>query len=324
MVKSKHIQEARRSARSAPQWSWALLLLVAMVALSVIIVDRVVASVTLKSFKATRLSDGSISVDWETATETGTSLFRVYRSLSADTVGQPVATRGAEGDSVTGHAYNYTDPASELIAGRNYYYRLEEVNTAGGSSWHGPVNPGGTSATSTRSLYGTPTSTDPPTATRRFTNTPAPPTPLPPTQVVPQQPVAPQPVAPRTGPGVVTTPTGLPAIAPVPLPATATVEIPTPTSIPSPTGTPTSTPTNTPRPTPTPTPTSAPEVFVARSDDGIPSPTAILPETPQLAAASPDEVTEDGLPVGLLIGGALIVGTAIGFLALGLRRAKRS
>ncbi len=128
------------------------MLLVATVLLSGVTLHRVDASVTLKSFKATRQGDGSIRVDWETATEIDTVAFRVYRSESPNTVGQVVATQQAQGNSVTGATYIYTDPASELIAGRNYYYRLEELTSAGGSSWHGPVNPGGTTSATVNPL----------------------------------------------------------------------------------------------------------------------------------------------------------------------------
>jgi hypothetical protein len=298
------------------------LLLVMMVFLSAVVMDRAVASITLKTFKATRLADGSIKVEWETASEIDTVAFRVYRSQSANTVGQVVATQQAQGSSVTGASYNYTDPASELIAGRNYYYRLEELTSSGGTSWHGPVNPGGTSAGPTQFVI-EPTFTDPPTATRRYTNTPVPPTPLPPTQVIPVQPTFPRPTAVPPGPGVVTTPTGEPALAAM-LPPTATPVLPTLSPTPPPTETLTLTPSNTPRPTITPTLTSAPAVFVARAGDETPTATASLAATPQALAASPASAEGESLPVGVMAGAALAVGAALGLLALGMRRTRRS
>jgi hypothetical protein len=294
-----------------------------MVFLSGAVMDHAVAAITLKTFKATRLPDGSIKVEWETASEIDTVAFQLYRSLSPVTRGQMIATQQAQGDSVTGASYNYTDPASELIAGRNYYYSLLEQTASGGSSWHGPVNPGGTSGAPTRFVI-EPTLTDPPTATRRYTNTPVPPTPLPPTPVIPVQPTIPRPTAVPPGPGVVTTPTGPPLLAAIPLPPTATPVLPTPSPTPPPTETLTPTPSNTPRPTVTPTLTSAPVVFVARAGDEAPTATAILAATSEAPAASPASAERGNLPVGVMAGAALAVGAALGFLALSMRRTRRS
>jgi hypothetical protein len=293
-----------------------------MVFLSGVVMDRAFAAITLKTFKATRLADGSIKVEWETGSEIDTVAFRVYRSLSANTVGQVVATQQAQGNSVTGASYNYTDPASELIAGRNYYYRLEELTASGGTSWHGPVNPGGTSASATRSVV-LPTATDPPTATRRYTNTPVPPTPLPPTPVIPVQPTIARPTAIPPGPGVVTTPTGQPALVAM-LPPTATPVIPTPSPTPPPTETPTPTPSHTPRPTVTPTLTAAPVVFVARAGDEVSTATAILVGTPDAPASGSAEAEGGNLPVGVMVGAVLAVGAVLGFVALSMRRTRRS
>ncbi len=305
-------------------WVWAVMLLAVTVLLSGVTLHRVDASVTLKSFKATRQGDGSILVEWETATEIDTVAFRVYRSESPNMVGQVVATQQAQGNSVTGATYSYTDPASELIAGRNYYYRLEELTSAGGSSWHGPVNPGGTTnATSTRWVYvaGTATSTDPPTATRRYTNTPIPPTPMPATlipPVQPQQPVVPAVPAPKPGPGVVTRPTGEPVLAAIPLPATATQPIPTPSPTPLPTETPTATPSHTPRPTVTPTLTPAPVVFAARSEASADTPTDA-----QVPIANTNASSKGGLPIGVVIALTLAVGVTLGVVAATALRMRR-
>lgn len=317
-------RERHRRDRTAARWPWAVMLLVMMVFLSGVVMDRAVAAITLKTFKATRLADGSIKVEWETASEIDTVAFRLYRSQSATTAGQIVATQQALGNSVTGASYNYTDPASELVAGRNYYYRLEELTASGDTSWYGPVNPGGTSASTTRSAIGMPTATDPPTATRRYTNTPVPPTPLPPTQVIPVQPTISLPTAVPPGLGVVTTPTGLPALAAVPLPPTVTPAIPMPSPTPPPTETFTPTPSNTPRPTVTPTLTAAPVVFVARAGDEVSTATAALVATPEALAPSPERAEGGNLPVGVMAGAALAVGAVLGFLALSMRRTRRS
>lgn len=294
-----------------------------MVLAATVMVDRASASVVLRYFRAVRQGDGSIKVDWETASELGTTAFLLYRSENVNQVGTQIANVGAKGDGVTGGTYTYTDPASGLLPGRLYYYRLQEIAT-GGTSWYGPIAPSGGSFNNPATAAWTATPTDPPTATRRFTNTPVPPTPAPATPAPPVQPVVavPQaPAAPVVGSDAVTTPTPAPqAAAPLPLLATDTPVIPTATPAPTSSNTPTVVASDTPRPSATPSYTPAPAVFAARTGGDV------LPAATEIPAAAPliASTEESGPPWGLLIGGLVLVGLALGLLALTLRRSGRA
>ncbi len=317
-------ERAAWAAQKPGRWVGWLLVGCLLVVLAGVSVPQASASIVLKSFKATRQSDGSILIEWETASELDTTAFRLHRSETTAQPGPVITTLAAQGDSVTGAIYRHTDPASEIVQGRSYYYRLEELSSSGVSSWHGPVTSGGAGAGATatrRSVSITVTATDPPTATRRFTNTPVPPTPAPATPIPPQQP---QPQIPRAtalpaGPARVTTPTTAPdaAIMPLVLP-TDTPLIPTVPPTPPPTETPTATPVNTPRPTPTESATAAPVVFAAHGADATSaSPTPLLPDTlPEVAA---DRQT---IPVAAL-GAIATLGVGLGLLVWALRRTGR-
>lgn len=68
-----------------------------------------------------------IRIDWETETEIDTAGFNVYRSEEPD--GQFELLNDAlipsVGDSLSGAGYSFID--SDVIAGKTYYYRLEDV-----------------------------------------------------------------------------------------------------------------------------------------------------------------------------------------------------
>ena len=94
-------------------------------------------------------STGStITIEWTTASELNTAGFNLYRSdakagdytrLNTDVI--PGST-----DPLTGGSYVYTD--TNVIAGRTYYYQLEDVETSGDVTRHEPyqvvasTNPG--------------------------------------------------------------------------------------------------------------------------------------------------------------------------------------
>ena len=85
------------------------------------------------------VSTTSVEVEWETASELNTVGFNLYRSQSSD--GQydqindtliPSST-----DPLTGGEYNYLDEG--VNAGLTYYYRLEEIDSVGNSTFFGPI-----------------------------------------------------------------------------------------------------------------------------------------------------------------------------------------
>ncbi len=90
------------------------------------------AAVILVSMTATAKSDGTILVEWETATELGISSFRLYRGLAATgpwTEDKIVDEQPAQGDGTTGATYVFSDDGVE--AGKTYYYLLEEADNNG-------------------------------------------------------------------------------------------------------------------------------------------------------------------------------------------------
>lgn len=159
------------------------------------------AAAEVVAFTATPRTDGSVLITWETATELDTAAFRVLRDV---TPSGPFATQvgdqiGAKTGDVTGAEYEVLDTTA--VTGVTYYYLLEEIEKNGNinrltnlmrSVVAGVLTtPTATltatpsrTATSTATRTATPTptrtatptiaqgATDPPTATRRFTNTP--------------------------------------------------------------------------------------------------------------------------------------------------------
>ena len=168
------------------------------------------AAVTLVGMTATAQTDGTILVEWETATELQTSSFRLYRGLAASgpwTEDKIVDEQAAQGDGTTGATYVFSD--DDVEAGKTYYYLLEEIENNGtstkltdfirsatvsapGQATFTPTATStvtrtptsGPSPTPTRTRTPVPTSTpwptatdpatDVPTATRQFANTPIP------------------------------------------------------------------------------------------------------------------------------------------------------
>jgi len=145
---------------------------------------RAYANVSLISFTAESLTGlREVYIEWETATEIDTAGFYVQRSLTnqADSYTRVTTLIPAEGDSVTGALYDWTDITTTLNT--TYYYRLEEVPTdaAKPTIKHDPVAviagvaPTQTSAASpTATLTPTQTPTRTPTQTPTVTLTPRP------------------------------------------------------------------------------------------------------------------------------------------------------
>ena len=93
--------------------------------------------VTLESFTATP-GDGQVTLRWETAAEIDTEGFNLYRRMGTAAWQKINASLiPAQGDPVTGATYEYVDRG--LLNGTTYEYLLEDVDTSGKATEHGPV-----------------------------------------------------------------------------------------------------------------------------------------------------------------------------------------
>jgi hypothetical protein len=96
-------------------------------------------AVSLAAFSATSREDG-VLVSWETATELDNAGFNLYRSTAAD--GEYIKLNAAlipprnPGGNV-GATYAWTD--KEVEPGATYFYKLEDLDINGTSTFHGPV-----------------------------------------------------------------------------------------------------------------------------------------------------------------------------------------
>jgi len=95
--------------------------------------------VTLASFAATA-GDGSVRLEWRTASELRNLGFHLYRAPSADGPWQRLTTSliPGLGSSAVGQAYSWRDEG--LSNGTRYFYRLEDVDAASKATSHGPVS----------------------------------------------------------------------------------------------------------------------------------------------------------------------------------------
>jgi hypothetical protein len=96
-------------------------------------------AVKLMSFTAVP-GDGTVTLEWRTGSELDNLGFHVYRGPSAE---GPWARATSAlipglGSSPIGQSYSWTDTG--LANGVTYYYRLEDVDTASVSTFHGPVS----------------------------------------------------------------------------------------------------------------------------------------------------------------------------------------
>ena len=94
--------------------------------------------VELFSFIASS-AKGHIILQWVTQSETDNLGFNIYRSIKANGPFHKInneLVRGA-GNSVSERQYKYVDDGVE--ENKNYYYKLEDINTQGKSKYHGPI-----------------------------------------------------------------------------------------------------------------------------------------------------------------------------------------
>lgn len=106
-------------------------------------------AVELADFSATP-TDASIVATWETATELDNVGFNLYRSTAE--AGDYVKLNDAliptqNPGAAFGATYTWKD--SDVRPGTTYYYKLEDVNTGGTSTLHGPVSAQSTTAAPT-------------------------------------------------------------------------------------------------------------------------------------------------------------------------------
>ncbi|HEY65208.1 MAG TPA: hypothetical protein G4O02_11620, partial [Caldilineae bacterium] len=80
-----------------------------------------------------------IVVEWSTETEVNTVGFNLYRAESPDGPFEKINKEliPASPDPLAGGHYVYTD--TNVIAGRTYYYQLEDVESTGATTRHGPI-----------------------------------------------------------------------------------------------------------------------------------------------------------------------------------------
>jgi hypothetical protein len=95
--------------------------------------------IELASFTATQ-ADGGVRVEWQTVSEVDNAGFNLYRSEAADD--EYVKLNGAlipaQGDPAQGAMYSYDD--IDVVPGTTYFYKLEDVDLHGVSTFHGPVS----------------------------------------------------------------------------------------------------------------------------------------------------------------------------------------
>lgn len=80
-----------------------------------------------------------VIIEWSTETEVNTIGFNLYRSESPEGPFTRVNDQliPSSPDPLVGGHYVYTD--TQVVAGRTYYYELEDVEVSGISTRHGPI-----------------------------------------------------------------------------------------------------------------------------------------------------------------------------------------
>jgi hypothetical protein len=96
-------------------------------------------AVELVSFSA-RGMDGGVELFWETASELNNLGFHIYRSTSERGRYERITAGviAGLGSSASGKVYRYLDTG--VVNGTTYYYRLEDIETSGKRTLHGPIS----------------------------------------------------------------------------------------------------------------------------------------------------------------------------------------
>jgi hypothetical protein len=94
--------------------------------------------INLSSFAATPKA-GKVILQWATETETDNAGFNLYRSTSEDGDYTKINTSliPTEGFSTQGATYEYVD--KDVKNRKTYYYKLEDIDLSGTSTFHGPI-----------------------------------------------------------------------------------------------------------------------------------------------------------------------------------------
>ncbi len=95
------------------------------------------AAVALIAITAT--GGATVTVEWSTASELNTAGFNLYRGDAQDGPFTRINTEliPASPDPLIGGSYVFTD--TSVVAGRTYYYQLEDVETSGATNVQGVV-----------------------------------------------------------------------------------------------------------------------------------------------------------------------------------------
>ncbi|MCX5887739.1 MAG: hypothetical protein NT096_17855 [Proteobacteria bacterium] len=95
--------------------------------------------ITLSSFTATS-SDRKVILEWTTASEIDNAGFNLYRAESAN--GEYIKINfsliPAQGSGISGATYQFID--EDVINRRTYYYKLEDIDIYGKSTFHGTAS----------------------------------------------------------------------------------------------------------------------------------------------------------------------------------------
>jgi len=96
----------------------------------------VATAIELVSFTADAEDDGTVTLTWETATEVDNAGFNIYRSRreNGTYTGLNNAPIPSQGNEVAGASYSFEDKPGR----GTFYYKLEDVDTSGISTMHGP------------------------------------------------------------------------------------------------------------------------------------------------------------------------------------------
>jgi hypothetical protein len=141
-------------------------LAIAILALMAIVPMQVFAAVTISSFTA-KAKSPQIEVNWATATEINNSGFNLLRSTTQNGSYDKIAglIPAKKPGSILGASYSYTD--SSVTSGQTYFYKLQSVESSGGTQQFGPV-----SAAVAQPVSPTPTNTPVSSPVPAATNTP--------------------------------------------------------------------------------------------------------------------------------------------------------
>jgi hypothetical protein len=84
-------------------------------------------------------TEGTVKVEWSTASEIDSAGFNIYRSENLEGPYEKINTEliPASGDALTGRDYSFID--TNARRGKKYYYELEEVEFNGFASRYDPV-----------------------------------------------------------------------------------------------------------------------------------------------------------------------------------------